>query len=323
MASGDETVGDVVMTDRDQPSTQALQRTASGLKRLHTGEMKRASDAADNDTADTGNAADQLPEIIASGAKATSGDQPQQGAAAEAEQATVPTETEAKEPSAPGGSAPLPTDVTTTITAKRPQSETVGLEDPTAAGTSTDAAEAGNSGPATEPADPSAVAPYPHSTAAATAGGTTIGGTQPVATEAAVDKASEGGATAAAEAEAPPSETRGAKEGALDNVTGPQEGGQGDRHPADVSAGGGDDRSKETEFQAAMEGVVAGKAGATGESRGPTAATLPTTDAPPPDMSSTEAFPPVSTEAQEAGEAIAKAETAPEAGESFADKAST
>jgi hypothetical protein len=70
--SGDTLVGsDVAMTDRDQPSTATLERTMSGLKRLHNGEVKRPqSDTGRADVVDTAGDPDQVAAVIKSGAKA-------------------------------------------------------------------------------------------------------------------------------------------------------------------------------------------------------------------------------------------------------------
>ena len=71
---GDTVVSsDVPMTDRDQPSTAVLERTASSLKRLHNGEVKQAGAAGGGDVdvgADTLQSADQLPDVLKAGAKA-------------------------------------------------------------------------------------------------------------------------------------------------------------------------------------------------------------------------------------------------------------
>lgn len=66
--AGNETaVGpDVKMTDRDQPSEAVLARTASGLKRLHTGEIKQSDQTPNSDTTTS---PDQLPQVLAAGAE--------------------------------------------------------------------------------------------------------------------------------------------------------------------------------------------------------------------------------------------------------------
>ncbi|EFJ45982.1 hypothetical protein VOLCADRAFT_93744 [Volvox carteri f. nagariensis] len=251
---GDTVVGsDVAMTERDQPCTLAVQRTASGLKRLHDGEIKRSGGGGGGGDADKD--ADQLPKVLEDGVTAAAiesktdsgsgnsgGPQTQAPASGESEPTTA-------EPAA----------ISATDKSHGSSAAAKGVDDSSGGG-------GGNGGgaaaadPSVEPADPTAAAPYVTDAAAGT------GGTE--ASKPGQDGGSGGG------------------------------GGDAKELPTDATAS---PSAKQPSNTAPMGGGDGGKA---------------------PDLASGAQFPPLSTEATEAGVATAKAEAEPGEGDrTFADAA--